>query len=358
MDIQNETRKLLKGCVILSDSGVRLYTPDGQGNYPALWTRDFAYMVEYAGDLIPMDDIRSGIEYLIGGMRADGWVPDRVYKDGVAMYTAGDKHFPASPNLDNGCFLCLLADAYLCRLPHEEAVRQFAAWEHALCRGVDCLPTDENGLIVNVATPPHSPYGFTDTVCKTGGLCMESLLLWRAKRALVAWKRAVGADATAYERDLRGMEEAFGGMFLQSDGTLRAATDCCAQTDVWAMCYALSIGFPLPEAVQDGMADWLVVHYDSLTESGQLRHLPAGEYWEKTFVPVAQGTYQNGAYWATPVKWLCDALARRDRRPAEQAREQVAAYFETHGIYECVNGEDRKLSTYVVSAAALYAAYK
>ena len=49
MDMKATAKKLIEGSVILSDDGRRLYTPDGMGNYPCLWTRDFAYMVEYAG---------------------------------------------------------------------------------------------------------------------------------------------------------------------------------------------------------------------------------------------------------------------------------------------------------------------
>lgn len=358
LKIRELTRKLLEGCIIVSDSGIKLYTPDGKANYTALWTRDFAYMVEDAGELLEMEDVRLGIEYLMKGMREDGWVPDRVYKDGVAFYTAGPGNFPASPNLDNGCFLCLLADAYLTRLAPQAAMVQFLSWKDALCRAIDCLPTAQNGLILNHAEPPHSPYGFTDTVCKTGLLCMETLLLWNAKRKLIAWLQTCDCPTDKYERDLAAMEQSFIDAFLQCDGTLRAATECCAQTDLWAMCYAVSIGFPLPESVRLGMADWLIAHYDGIVQAGQLRHLPAGEYWEKTFNGVPHGSYQNGAFWATPIKWLCDVLRLRDAALATQTLKDALDYVETYGCYECVNGEDRRLDTYVASATALYGAAK
>lgn len=105
MNIKHITEKLLKGCIINAFDGTKLYFPDGVGNYPALWTRDFAYMVENAVDLIPSKDVKDGIEYIVGAVRNDGWVPDRVQFDGIAKYTAGGDDFPASPNLDNGCFL-------------------------------------------------------------------------------------------------------------------------------------------------------------------------------------------------------------------------------------------------------------
>jgi hypothetical protein len=357
-NLRERTQKLLKGSIIVSDSGVKLYTPDGLANYPALWTRDFSYMVENAGELLPLEDIRQGIEYLMAGVRQDGWVPDRIYKDGSIFYTAGASDFPASPNLDNGCFLCFLADNYLAKLPDKEATAQFLRWKDSLCRGVDCLPTAECGLICNRADPPHSPYGFTDTVCKTGLLCMETLLFWNAKRKLVTWMRKCAISTEKYERDVTAIEQSFLDAFLRSDGTLRAATECCAQTDIWAMCYAISINFPLPDSIKIGIADWLIAHYDNIVQAGQLRHLPLNEYWEKTFVHVPNGSYQNGAFWATPIKWLCDALRLRDVDLATKTLEDMIDYMETNGCYECVNGEDRKLDTYVASAAALYGALK
>ena len=358
MDIRETTERILRGCIIPSSSGVAMYTPDGMGNYAALWTRDFFYMVDDAGELIPLEDIKNGIQYLLDALREDGWAPDRVDRHGTPFYTAGNGNFPASPNLDNGCFLCLLADRYLGRLSPDEAEAQFKVWQTDLCRTLDCLPTAEDGTIHNVATPPHSGYGFTDTVCKTGKLCFETLLLWQAKRAMTVWLGRISADATRYEADCRAIEGAFEGLFLTEDGTLRAATECCDQTDIWAMCYAVSIGFPLSKAVDYRFADHLAKHYDSITQDGQLRHLPADTFWERTFIPVPHGEYQNGAFWATPLRWLYDALAPYHLTLAEHAVGEALHYFETQGIFECINGDYRKLDTYVASATAVYAACK
>ena len=57
-----QTRELLRGCQVRANDGTSLYTPDGHGNYRALWTRDFAYLVESAGELIPPTDIRACLE--------------------------------------------------------------------------------------------------------------------------------------------------------------------------------------------------------------------------------------------------------------------------------------------------------
>ena len=51
--LRHMTEKQLAGCMRKTESGTSILTPDGMGNYDALWARDFAYMAEYAGDLIP-----------------------------------------------------------------------------------------------------------------------------------------------------------------------------------------------------------------------------------------------------------------------------------------------------------------
>lgn len=357
-NIKTATEALLNGCVIKSDNGVNMYTPDGRGNYPSLWTRDFAYMVEYANDLMTDSDIEAAIDYLIFGVDSNGWVPDRVQIDCIPRYTAGGEDFPALPNLDNGCFLVLAADAFLNRLPADQAAGWFSCRKNALVRGIMCLPTDDKEMILNATEPLHSPYGFTDTVAKGGALCFETLLLWRAKKALIKWLSNIGESTEALQLSVQSIERYFTDVFMDKSGMLLAATKQCRQIDVWASCYAVSVGFPLTESEKSGIAKWLITHYNEVVQNGQIRHLPLGEYWEKTFIPVEEGTYQNGAFWATPTGWFADAIAQSDRALALKTIRDALQYFENYGIFECVNGDYRKLDTYVASATNIYGACK
>ena len=70
--------ELLRGCEKTAPDGTVLFTPDGVGNYDALWVRDFAYMTEYVGDLMGEKAIGDCIRFILRGQRADGWFPDRV----------------------------------------------------------------------------------------------------------------------------------------------------------------------------------------------------------------------------------------------------------------------------------------
>ena len=104
-DLKKVTENLIRGGILRSDSGVDMYTPDGVGHYPALWTRDFAYMVEYAGDLMDKEKIEKCIEYLLNGVDENGWIPDRVQADGKSCYTAGGLIFRVHQILIMAVFL-------------------------------------------------------------------------------------------------------------------------------------------------------------------------------------------------------------------------------------------------------------
>ena len=85
--MKEATLKQLKGCRVEGAGGTWIHTPDGVGNYKALWTRDSYYMVEYAGDLMDPDEIKASIYYLLNGQREDGCIPDRMMPemDGMTM---------------------------------------------------------------------------------------------------------------------------------------------------------------------------------------------------------------------------------------------------------------------------------
>jgi hypothetical protein len=97
---------MLRRCRIIAHDGTVLFTPDGSASYRALWTRDFAYMVENVGDLIDPAEMRAAILYLLRDQRADGCIPDRVQADGLAVYSAGPIECPlGDPPADNSQFM-------------------------------------------------------------------------------------------------------------------------------------------------------------------------------------------------------------------------------------------------------------
>jgi len=358
--LQDLSRRLLAGCRVIARDGTALYVPDGRSYYQALWTRDFAYMVENAGDLMPSEEVAGCIRYLLAGQRADGVIPDRVRPDGLAVYVAGPEEQPMGGwNLDNGAFLVIAADSHLNRVEAQRAVALFQEWGAALARGLDVLPLTPSGLVWNDPAAPHSPYGFTDTVRKTGELFFESLLLWDASRRLAHWFGLAGEmdRAQVYTRRAAQVESALENLWDARAGAFLAASHDCRQVDVWGAAFALWLGIPLG-GKRDWLQDFLVVNYEHIVQRGQVRHLLAPETWQRMFIPIPPGEYQNGAYWATASGWLYAAL--RETRPdlARQLLADLVADFQQNGVYECVNGEYRKLESYVVSATNIYGALK
>jgi hypothetical protein len=350
--LQSVARDLLIGSRVTAHDGTILYTPDGMGNYRALWTRDFAYMVENAGDLIPLEHIESGIRYLIRGIRADGAAPDRVRPDGVAIYTAGPDTAPIGrPNIDNAQFLAILTDECLRRVSPARAESLFQEWSGPLDRALDYIPRSAAGLVYNDPADPHSPYGFTDTVGKTGELFFESLLYWTACHRMAAWHRRHGIPNRAedYARRTDQIVAALGRLWDDKQGVFLAATTDCRQIDIWGNACALYLNLPLG-AKRKSILDFLSSRADRFVWRGQVRHLPADEHWERLLIPIEPGRYQNGAYWATASGWMMFALAQQDPEFGRRMWRELLADFQTHGVCECINRDYRQLPSYVVSA--------
>jgi len=343
---------LLQGCRVTAHDGTVLYTPDGKGNYKALWTRDFAYMVENAGDLIPPEHVESCIRYLLKGQRADGAIPDRVRPDGVAVFAGGGEDHPlGEPNLDNPQFLVIAADEHLKRMESKHSRALFREWAAQLDKGMDYLPLSASGLIFNDPQKPHSPYGFTDTVGKTGELFMESLLYWTACKRLAKWHREIGnrQKANAYQDRADQIEQHMGVLWDRSTGAFLAATKDCRQIDIWGNAYAIYAGFPLGKR-QNAVVHFLTDNYARYVWHGQVRHLLKGEYWQRLLAPVAHERYQNGAYWATASGWVMFAIAQKQPGLAQTMLDELIADFKTGSSCECVNEAYRQLPSYVVSS--------
>ncbi len=184
----------------------------------------------------------------------------------------------------------------------------------------------------------HSPYGFTDTIGKHGDELFSSLLWWEAAGNLAELYAAAGdsrasatwaAKASAVRTGLQTLYDRASGMFLASSLTTN-------QIDVWGSAYAVALGVTTSTQA-DAIATWLKANYDGVVENGQLRHLPAGEYWRNLLVSYTPGTYQNGAFWATPVGWLIVALDRVDKGLARQTAIDLVTYFREVGPWEASN---------------------
>lgn len=351
--LRQATAQQLQGCRIQGQDGVWLHTPDGVGSYRALWTRDFQYMVEYAGDLLDPKEVEASIRYLLKGQRHDGCMPDRVDAAGRAIYSPGGASSPlADLALDNGAFMAKLAVHSVERSGDLDFFREV---EPALRRGLDHTPRSGNGLVYNPPDQPQCPYGFTDTVAKTGHLLFCSLLYEDACRAMERLCRRAGCgDPDVYRRRSDLIRAHLKLLWDETAGMFNAADGDCRQIDIWGSALAVQLAC-VTDVQARRIAAYLADHYEEITQRGQVRHLPAGEYWDRLFVGIEPGTYQNGAFWGTPVAWVAPTIARHDLDLAVRMIREVIGDYRQRGITECVNGDYHNVRDYVVSAASVYA---
>lgn len=346
--LQSEARRQLQGCTITAANGAKLFTPDGEGHYAALWTRDFAYMVENAYELLNPDDVKKAIAYLLQGQRSDGCIPDRRQADGLSVYSAGGVKNPlGDPPTDNSPFMIKLAADYV---DFSGDLAFFRSHAVHLTAAMNYTPRSSDGLVYIDPAHPHSPYGFTDTIQKTGELLFSSLLYWEACQRLTALFIKIQDEANAAEFSNRAQQvvQHLDKLWDDETGLYRAASIDCRQSDIWGNAYAIYINFPLADK-KGKIVRYLSEHFRHYVYCGQIRHLPEPEVWKKTLIPVKPGTYQNGAYWGTASGWVAYALAESHPQLARQIYQDLLQDYQLQGPHECVNIGYRQLNNYVAS---------
>ncbi len=351
--MKKATLEQLQGSRVEGAGGTWIHTPDGVGNYKALWTRDYYYMVEYAGDLMDPEEIKASIYYLLKGQREDGCMPDRVNKEGKPIYSPGGPNKPMADHaLDNGPFMAMLVCSYVNQFGDEALFREVEA---QLRRGLDHTTVKESGLVYNYPKDPQCVYGFTDIVKKTGNLLFSSLLYFKANKEMYELsKRLDIGNSSIYRRRYAYVQQSIFKLWNEDEGMYWAADIDCKQIDIWGSAYAVALGITDEEQTQK-IATYLVEHYDETVMNGQVRHLAGNDNsWSNLFIPCEEGTYQNGAYWATPLAWMIPVYAKRDPELAKRMLKKVITDFQENGINECINNDYVKVPNFVVSATNVY----
>ncbi|MCP4449924.1 MAG: hypothetical protein GY809_00565 [Planctomycetes bacterium] len=231
----------------------------------------------------------------------------------------------------------------------------FREVESRLRRGIDHVKVEGSGLVYNDPENPQCVYGFTDIVKKTGNLLFSSLLYYKANLEMyqLCKKYEVGDSAT-YRRKYEDVKQSINKLWNEESGMFWAADIDCKQIDIWGSAYAVDVGVTSEEQTKK-ISTYLVTHYDDIVRKGQVRHLTGSDNaWDKLFHACKEGTYQNGAYWATPLAWVIPVYAKHDPSLAKDMLETVITDFQKNGINECINEDYVKVPNFVVSATSVY----
>lgn len=352
------TAELLDGCTVTADDGTLLYRPGTGGHYDAMWTRDLCCMVEGAGKLMPPERVAACIDFILARQRGDGAIPDRVRADGRAVYLAGPEDAP----LGSGCptsnpqFLVKLVSEHTRRTRDPSFV---AGRADALWRALGSVPTASDGAVYVDPATPHSGYGFTDTVAKTGKELFSTLLLWEAWYALATMLRIAELHEEAREAFERAhrTEQAIEQFWNAELGMLEAATRDCRQPDLWGSAYAVLLGLQGSGHRHATAAFYRDLYADCILH-GHVRHLPAGEYWQRMLTDLPHDAHQNGGYWAVPSGWVARVLQTTDAELATLMLTDLITYFREHGIHEWIGPGEAVGRGYVASATLTLAAAK
>lgn len=351
--LQKRSSQMIRDCRRTTRSGIAAFPPQVGGGYEAFWLRDYAYMLEGNSAAFSDKELKDSYRFFLAGQRVDGAMVDCIKFDGTPCYMPGYGTIGRNPVADGSQFTVDVAWHTFQKTRDTNLVRQTV---DALIKGMKAVPRNPaTGLVYVKPGPEHDrcPYGFTDAIRKQGDELFCSLLLVQASRQLSdLLEIANRKEEAAYWR--RGAQQVAGKVrevfWDTKAGLFRAATLVCNQPDIWGSAFAVYIGVTTTNQAQR-VAWYFKDHYREIVKRGQLRHLPAGMFWEQT-IGVQPGTYQNGAYWATPLGWFVYALDLVDPPLADQTITDLVRDFITTGDEnECVNDGYSNVSHYIASVA-------
>ncbi|HST42770.1 MAG TPA: hypothetical protein VLK58_24825, partial [Conexibacter sp.] len=285
---------------------------------------------------------------------ADGQIPTLVTPGGAPIWG------PHGDDTDNAQFLVKAAwEIYRA----SGDIGHFRGAAAQLATAMNGVPRDATtGLVWIDPAAPHSSYGFTDSIVKTGNELFCSLLYIEASQRLAQLYTAAGDSRSAATWAARASTVQSGLATLWNPTTgLFDATSIAPRPDVWGSAYAVVLGLATPTQ-QASIATWLRDHYGEVVENGQLRHLPGGVFWNGIFDSLATpGQYQNGGFWGTATGWAVYALARGGQLGlARQTAIDMARYYKEIGPFEATRAEIgyRAVPQYVASVTAPLAALR
>jgi hypothetical protein len=338
-------------------NGMAAYPPQAGLGYEAFWLRDYAYMLEGNCAAFSDTDLRDACRFFVGGIREDGSGVDCIKFDGTPIYTPGFGSMGENPVADGSQFTVSVAwHTY-------QKIRDRALLEEiieALVKTMRACPRNpQTGLVTIDPTKEYDrcPYGFTDTVRKTGDVLFSSLLYVQAAGQLADLLVVLGRteDAETWRGVAKETAVAVRTVFWDGEiGLFRAATVQCKEPDLWGSAFAVYLGVADTEQTQR-IGAYFCRHYAEILHEGQLRHTPPGQYWE---VARERDQYQNGGYWATPMGWFAYTLHQVDAPLAERTILQFAHAMRDHNFPEWSFGGHHQLPRYNASAALPLAGFR
>ncbi len=384
----------------LNNTGGVVVRPGGRDCYPAFWIRDYAMSLdcgfvpakEQEHMLLLAASTQCGQTWIAdeGGMIPQGSVADHIRMDNsLPIYFPGTYNYEKQGIPSWGMvppygdqFLFIHMAYYYLQSTSDTSILTTKINGTPLIDRLELaynVPPTRNGSPVVYTTDAFRgvDFGFRDAIIITGDLCYPTILKYRASIEMAKLYEMLGYEGKAkkYINIALGIKDAIPKIFMDEDGMLRASTGRSSQPDVWGT--ALAVYYDIIDGSgRMKTCSYLAGSYlnGTLAFRGNVRHVltsndsNASTAWEATRPGLKKNTYQNGAYWGTPVGWVCFAIAQANPQLAkkmfkeyvDELRENDYRKGEGFGApYECFNRDGEKQNpVYLTSVTCPYAVVK
>lgn len=374
-----------------NNTGGTLILPGGRSCYPAFWIRDYALSLDCG--LIPEDKQLHMLTLTAqtqcmqtwitknGSLIPFGAIADHVrIDDALPIYFPGTYNFEEQgseiwgktpPYTDQYCFIHM-AYIYVKRSGKKNILNETIDGYKLIDRlewAFKVPPAHKNNQIVYTTKDFRGvDFGFRDAITILGDLSIVSVFKYRAAKELSEMFKNLrnSAKASFYSNIASVLKREIPHTFCNDEGLLIAGTEISRQGDVWSTALAVYFGI-LENKNKEKACLALAEGYKNklLSYKGNIRHvMMCDDYNESTMWEGGgnnKGHYQNGAYWGTPVGWVCYAIAQVDEKAArELAMEYINDLKENdfrkgykHGApYECFNKDFTQNPLYLTTVSA------
>ena len=331
-------------------NGTAAFPPQVGIGYEAFWLRDYEYMLEGNINAFTDKELKDACRFFIHGIREDGAGVDCIKFDGTPIYKPGFGSMGENPVADGSQFTVGVAWHTYQKTNDKELLKEII---DPLIKTMRACPLNPDTNLVFIDPNKkydRCPYGFTDTVRKTGDELFSSLLYVQSSKQLASLLSELKRDKEA--SDWKEMAEktsaSVRSVFWDKEiGLFRAATVQCKEPDIWGSAFAVYLRIT-DEKQTKQIAQYFLSHYSEIVQKGQLRHNPGGVYWQ---VAGDRDKYQNGGYWATPMGWFIYTLNQADPKKAEQTILEFANSMREQNFPEWSFKDHIQLPRYCASAA-------
>jgi hypothetical protein len=381
-------------------SGATLIRPGGRNAYPAYWIRDYAMGLDagfftvaeqrHALFTAAAHQVDERITLPTGSALPVGSIPDHISFGDVPIFFPGNlqdydaqggERWGLLPCLDDHFYFVHMAQVFARETGDGAFLSEQVNGKPLLQRLEEAyrMPPsrEDTGIVYAEEDARGVNFGFFDTTYHTGDLFFCSVLKYRAAIELAELLESVGerSKAEVYRNKAARLRQAMENTFARDDGFFNASTGLSAQPDAWGTAFAVYVGATSKKRARMAGEAFVKACREGTTLAwkGNIRHVPTwGDFnentaWEAT--TVGKNRYQNGAYWATPVGWVCYAMAPV---AAEAARTLAREYVDELRVddfrkgpefgapWECMHWEDghRQNPVYLTSVACPLDAFR